>query len=84
MVRKKKRIEPYSLLMTETLYDENFKEYKDILLDGKPILRLDFTTYMGHRRNQTPELLEILSKKIGRTVTKEELNKALILGVINP
>jgi hypothetical protein len=84
MARKKKRTTPWTFKITETLYDENFKEYKNVLLDGEAILKLDFTTYMGHRRNQTPELLEVLSSKIGRVVTKDELNRAMMLGTLDP
>jgi hypothetical protein len=84
MPKKKKQKEPHTFQISPVQYDENFKEFKTVILDGKEILRLDFSTYMGHRRDQTKDLLEILTAKIGRPVSKEELNRAMMLGVINP
>jgi hypothetical protein len=84
MARKKKQTTPHTFKISEVLYDENFKEYKNVILDGKEILRLDFTTYMGHRKDQTKDLLEILTKKVGREISRSDLNRAMLLGVIDP
>lgn len=53
-------------------------KYKPVFLDDKEIFRLDFSTYMGHRRPQEKELCEVLSKHLGYTVTENMLNRAMM------
>lgn len=79
MAKKKKQ---HSFAISDILYDEGLKEYKAVLLDGKEIYRIDQSLYMGHKRNQTPEVLDVLSKKLKREVTKEDLQRAITFGFI--
>jgi len=82
MAKNKKPNKIHTFDISPTQYDENLKEYKSVLLDGKEIFRLDQSTYMGHKRNQTPEVLEVLSKLLKREVSKDELQRAITLGTL--
>lgn len=58
------------------------RKQKPVLLDGKPIFYLDFSTYMGHRRSQDKELASKLSEVLGYVITPKDVSTALILEFI--
>ena len=58
-------------------------KHKPVFLDDKEIFRLDFNTYMGHRRPQEKELCEVLSKHLGYNVTETMLNRAMMFEFIS-
>lgn len=57
--------------------------YKPVYLNDELIFKLDYSTYMGHRRNQEKELCQALSNRLGYDVTPRQLNSAMILETIS-
>ena len=83
---KKKKIEipkqTYIFEIGSEEYDSNLVKFKRVFLNKKEIFQLSFETFMGHRRDQTKELLAALSAEIGKEVTKDHLSRAMKLGII--
>jgi hypothetical protein len=72
----------YKFRLGNTEYDKDFKEYRPVFLNDEEIFRIDQTKYCGVKRDQTPEVLEILKQKIGKEITKEMLQRAITFGII--
>lgn len=76
---KKKKIHTIKI---DTHYNEDLKEEKNVLLDGESIFLIDTERYMGHRRDQMNDVVEVINKKFKSSITKDDLRKALMFGTI--
>lgn len=64
----------------ENVQNEDMSEDTVVLLDNEVIYKVDKTLYYGkYRKKCTPEILKILSEKLGRNVTDRDLNVARII-----
>lgn len=80
-MKKKKQ---HKFQITEEQYDikDSFKPYKSVMVDGKEIFRIDRQKYMGNYRDQTKEVLEVLSKMFKKDITKDKLQRAITFGIL--
>ena len=63
--------------------EDGMKPYKSVLLDKKEIYKIDKTKIYGDlERNQTNEVLEALKKETGIEFTKDQLQRAITLGIL--
>lgn len=80
MAKKTKRMLSFDI---KTAYNDDCKEYKSVILDGKEIYQGDMTKYMGHMVNMIPMIISALSAVLKREVTREEFNTAFKVGAIS-
>lgn len=82
MAVKKKKIYKFVIGQEDYDLDDGCKPYKPVFLDGKEIFRLDQTRYMGIKKDQTNEVIEKLKQIIKKDINKDDLQRAIMLGVI--
>jgi hypothetical protein len=87
MKKKSPKIDPSKTSWTFDIgkedYTKDLKPFKPVLLDKKVIYKIDKTKVYGDiERNQTKEVLEALKKETGIEFTKEQLQRAITLGIL--
>ncbi len=80
--KKSKVKKQYSLEFGNLEYDDKCKEFRAVKLAGEIIYKLDQTRYMGHLRDQTKDVCEAISAKLGIEFTKQDLDKARKTGYV--
>lgn len=81
-MKKPAKKKQYRFELKEVYDDKTFKAEKIIFLDGKEVFKLE-PLYLGKiRRDQTHEVMEHISKLLKKTVTKEDIKRALTFGYL--
>lgn len=68
--------------ITYDIYGD-LRPYRPVLLDNKEIYRIDKTKVYGNiEKDQNKEVLEALKKETGLDFTKDEIQRALTIGIL--
>jgi len=72
----------WNFLIVDNLYTDDLKEYKSVRVNGKEVYKILQERIFGVLRNQTVEVLAALKKETGLDWTKDELNRAILIGIL--
>lgn len=83
---KKQTKTSWSFQIGQLDIDENQKPFKPVYLDKKLIYKIDKSdgakVYMNIERDQTLDVLAALKKELGIEFTKQDLQRALTIGIL--